>query len=111
MRYWISICIVSVIFVLLIGFAVLIPNEKNSDNDTKRVLQEAIIIDIPGTDIVNAANYTIAIAQIDGEIHNVNIEGLEVGNITSKQELIGRTILVYENSNDVFPYTAKKLKQ
>ncbi|GAB6457943.1 hypothetical protein bcgnr5390_61420 [Bacillus luti] len=110
MKYWISICIVSVFLVLLAGFTILIPNEKSVNNDTKVSLQEAVILDVSGTGIVNAMNYTIAIAQINGEIHNVNIEGLEVGKIKSKQELIGRTILVYENSNDVFPYTAQNLK-
>ncbi|WP_336769999.1 hypothetical protein [Bacillus bombysepticus] len=110
MKYWIGMCFTTVCFVLLAGFSILIPIEKSVENQHKGDLQEAIILDISGTGIAHATNFTVAIVQINGEIHNVNIEGLEVGNINSKQALVGRTILVQENPNDVFPYTAQKLK-
>ncbi|GAB6563723.1 hypothetical protein bcgnr5378_07340 [Bacillus cereus] len=110
MKYLINVCIVSAIFALLMGLTVLIPNEESVDNDNNTPLQEAVILEVSGTGIAYATNYTVAIVQINGEIHNVNIEGLEVGNIKSKQELIGRTILVYESSDNVFPYTAKEIK-
>lgn len=67
---WFFAVIGPVVFVILVRSSIF--NQTNKSVDTQWSLQEVVILNVPGAGTEHATNQTIAIVQINGEIHNVN---------------------------------------